>query len=71
MFKKKIINPLELLNYPKIIVNDNEYEKISHGNPIHNKNDISTGQVVILIYDDIINAVGIADDKKILIKKVF
>lgn len=68
---KNLINPLELLNYPKIIVNDNEYEKISHGNPIHNKNDISTGQVVILIYDDIINAVGIADDKKILIKKVF
>ncbi len=68
---KNLINPLELLNYPKIIVNDYEYEKISHGNPIHNKNDISTGQVVILIYDDIINAVGIADDKKILIKKVF
>ena len=60
-----------MLDYEKIEVDVAEYEKISHGNPIHNKNDISSGQVVILIYNDIIIAVGVTDDDKILIKKVF
>ena len=69
--QSNLINPVEMLDYPKIIVDEKEHEKILNGAAIHNKNDISTGQVVILIYNDIINAVGIADDKKILIKKVF
>lgn len=69
--KKHIINPLMILDYEKIEVDAKEHEKIIHGNPIHNKNDISSGQVVILIYNDIINAVGVADGGKILIKKVF
>ena len=69
--KKYLINPLEMLDYPKVKVDVTENEKISHGNPIHNKNDISTGQVVILIYNDIISAVGVTDGDKILIKKVF
>ena len=69
--KDSIIDPIEILNYPKISVNEDEFERISHGNPIHNKNEISDGQVVILIYDDIIISVGKADGKKILIKKVF
>ena len=69
--KKYLINPIDMLDYEKIKVDAAEYEKILHGNPIHNKNDISTGQVVILIYNDIIIAVGVADGDKILIKKVF
>lgn len=69
--KKHLINPIDMLDYEKIEVDVAEYEKISHGNPIHNKNDISTGQVVILIYNDIISAVGVTDGDKILIKKVF
>ena len=69
--QSNLINPFEMLDYPKIIVDEKEHEKILNGAAIHNKNDISTGQVVILIYNDIINAVGQTDGGKILIKKVF
>ena len=69
--KKHLINPIAMLDYAKIKVTEEEHKKIMNGMPILNKNDILSGQVVILIYNDIINAVGISDDKKILIKKVF
>ena len=69
--QSNLINPVEMLDYPKIIVDEREHEKILDGAAIQNKNDISTGQVVILIYNDIINAVGQTDGGKILIKKVF
>lgn len=69
--KESLINPVEMLDYPKVNVNEDEHEKIIHGMAIQNKNDISSGKVVILIYNDIINAVGLADGEKILIKKVF
>ncbi len=69
--QSNLINPVEMLDYPKIIVDEKEHEKILNGAAIHKKNDISTGQVVILIYNDIINAVGQTDGGKILIKKVF
>ncbi len=68
---KNLINPLEMLNYPRVLVDDNEIDKIKNGAPIQNKKDILTGEVVILIYNDIMSSVGIADGKKILIKKVF
>lgn len=68
---ESLINPIEMLDYPKITVTDEEHEKINHGMAIQNKNDISAGKVVILIYNDIINAVGMTDGEKILIKKVF
>ena len=66
-----LINPIKMLDYPKVSVDEKEHEKIANGVAIHNKNDISSGQVVILIYNDIINAVGLTDGGKILIKKVF
>ena len=69
--KKYLINPVVMLDYEKINVTEDEHKKITNGMPILNKNDILSGQVVILIYNDIINAVGISDDKKIVIKKVF
>lgn len=67
---ESLINPVEMLDYPKIIVSDDEHAKIQNGVAIAN-NGLSSGKVVILIYNDIINAVGLTDDKKILIKKVF
>ena len=66
-----LINPVEMLDYPKVSVDENEMEKIKNGVAIQNKKDILTGEVVILIYNDIISSVGVADGKKILIKKVF
>lgn len=66
-----LINPIEMLEYPKVMLSEDEYKKVLNGMSIHNKNDISDSQVVILIYDDIIISVGQTDGKKILIKKVF
>lgn len=66
-----LINPVVMLDYPKINVNDEELAKIRNGVAIANKSGLSLNEVVILIYNDIISAVGIADGKKILIKKVF
>ena len=66
-----LINPVEKLNYPKIIVDNTEFEKICHGMPIKNKN-IKHGNIVILIYNENeICAVGEADNDKIVLKKVF
>ena len=67
----KLINPIEMLDYPKVLVNEDELIKIKNGVAIENKNGIKVNDVVILINNDIIRAVGVADNKKILIKKVF
>ncbi len=69
--KNSLINPIEMLDYPRVMLSEDEYKKVLNGMYIHNKNDISDSQVVILIYDDIIISVGQTDGKKILIKKVF
>lgn len=69
--KNSLINPIEMLDYPRVILSEDECKKVLNGMYIHNKNDISDSQVVILIYDDIIISVGQTDGKKILIKKVF
>lgn len=68
--RENLINPVKMLDYPKIIVGDDEHAKIQNGVAIAN-NGLASGKVVILIYNDIINAVGLTDGKKILIKKVF
>ena len=72
-----LINPIEILDYPKVYVNEEELEKIKHGQFLLNKN-IKDGDLVILIYNNEnsthkkkISAVGVADKNKILIKKVF
>ena len=67
----KLINPIEMLDYSKVLVNEDELIKIKNGVAIENKNGIKVNEVVILINNDIIRAVGVADNKKILIKKVF
>ena len=68
---KNLINPIEMLDYQKVFVNEIEQAKIKNGVAIQNKTCINVNEVVILIYNDIISAVGIADGEKILIKKVF
>lgn len=68
--EQNLINPLEMLDLPKHIVTDDENEKISHGMPIANKT-IKHDDLVILIYNENIKAVGIACENEIRVKKVF
>lgn len=68
---KNLVNPLEVLNYPKISAAADDIEYIRNGRTLKNKN-IKHGSVVILIYNDNeICAVGIADNDVIKLKKVF
>lgn len=64
-----LINPKDVISLPQIDITKEDYENISHGRPI--KNHSSCVDFVILIYNNSISAVGIADKNKITVKKVF
>lgn len=69
--ESNLINPLDILNLPKIAVDNDDLARIKNGIPIHKTCD-KIGNFVSLIYNDVeICAVGIADGEKIKLKKVF
>ncbi len=66
-----LINPADMLDYPKYFADDSGLKKIRNGMPIINKN-IEHGSVVILVYNkNEICAVGTAENDRIKLKKVF
>ncbi len=67
---KNIINPLEIMDLPKLQLSYEEYSRISHGMPIQNsKKHVN---FLSLIYNNNeICAVGFADESGIKAKKVF
>lgn len=68
--EKNLINPIEMINLPKIEVNSDDIEKIKNGISI--KKDISLLSFVLLVYNkDEICAVGLAEEGRIKLKKVF
>lgn len=68
---KNILNPLDVLDLPKICVNGEDLERIKNGMPVFKPCD-TIGNFVTLVYNDVeICAVGIADGEKIKLKKVF
>ena len=72
--EKNFVNPLDVLNLPKIAVKDKDLTKINNGLPIEfsPREDIKFGNFVILVYNNVeICAVGVADNDKIKLKKVF
>lgn len=69
--ESNLINPLDILNLPKIAVDKDDLARIKNGMPIYKTCD-KIGNFVSLIYNDVeICAVGIADGEKIKLKKVF
>lgn len=69
--ESNLINPLDILNLPKIAVYNDDLARIKNGMPIYKTCD-KIGNFVSLIYNDVeICAVGIADGEKIKLKKVF
>ena len=69
--ESNLINPLDILNFPKIAVDNDDLARIKNGMPIYKTCD-KIGNFVSLIYNDVeICAVGIADGEKIKLKKVF
>lgn len=68
---KNLINPVDMLSYPKVAVTSNDIEYIRNGRALKNQN-IKHGSIVILIYNENeICAVGTADNDWIKLKKVF
>ena len=66
-----LINPLEMLDFPRLEVDAEGVKKIRNGQFLKN-NGYKTGQFVILVYNkDMIAAIGVAEDDKIKMKKVF
>lgn len=69
--ESNLINPLEVMLLPKIPVDDYDLTKIKNGMPILKSCD-KIGNFVSLVYNDVeICAVGVADNNKIKLKKVF
>lgn len=66
---ENLLDPLDKLNLPKVELSETDYQKILHGQQI--ENNTKCVDFVILIYNNIISAVGFADKNKITVKKVF
>ena len=72
--EKNLINPTDILDLPRIAVTESDLAKIKNGMPIEflPREDIKFGNFVILVYNNVeICAVGVADNDKIKLKKVF
>ena len=68
---KNLINPIDMMDYEKIHVGDEDIEYIRNGRPLKNKN-IEHGCIILLVYNDnAFCAVGVADENVIKLKKVF
>ena len=69
--EKTIINPLNMLNLPKIKINESEHKKIINGVFLENKNNLQNNNFIILIYNNNIDAIAQVYKDKIKVKKVF
>lgn len=72
--ERNLINPTDILDLPRIAVTESDLAKIKNGMPIEfsPREDIKFGNFVILVYNNVeICAVGVADNDKIKLKKVF
>lgn len=68
--ERNLINPLEVLDLPKMEVNEVQLEKIKHGMQIANPN-FDNDIYITLDYNNSIAAIGITEKDKIKLKKVF
>lgn len=69
---ENLINPIDVLDLPKIEVIEEDLSLIKNGMPIKLNQNVKIGNFVVLIYNNVeICAVGIADRDKIKLKKVF
>ena len=68
--KNKLINPLTMLDLPIVEINDEDHERVLHGQYLVAPSVLSN-DFVILIYNNDISAVAKLEDGKIKVKKVF
>lgn len=68
--EKYLVNPLDVLEYPKITLSEEEKERVSHGMSIPAPENLKNLHVVILVYSGKIYAAGVKEQNKINVKKV-
>lgn len=69
--KKHLINPIDMINLPKLEINEEEKNKILMGQFIENKTKLTEDTIIILIYNSDIKAIAMINDNQIKAKKVF
>lgn len=69
--KKHLINPIDMINLPKLEINEEDKNKISMGQFIENKTKLTEDTIIILIYNSDIKAIAMVNDNQIKAKKVF
>ena len=75
--EKNLINPLDVVPLPEYQLNEEEKEKVSHGMSINYRGDyanisnIYLPPIVFLVCGDKIHAIGMVNEDKIVVKKVF
>ncbi len=65
-----LVNPLDIINFPCFSLSVSDKERVNHGMWIYNKN-YKNSDVVFLVYSGRIHAIGMVEQNKILVKKVF
>ena len=65
-----LINPLDVIDLPKLYINDIEHKKVIQGQFFVNKS-VQNDDFLILIYNNKIDAVAFVKDGEIRVKKVF
>lgn len=69
--EKHLIDPLEMINLPKIEIDELEERKISMGQFIPNRSNLKEDDFLILVYNNNVKAIAQIKDNLIKAKKVF
>lgn len=67
---ENLINPIDILDMPKLNISDFEHEKVLQGQVLKNNTEFCN-VFVLLIYNEKVDAVAFADGENIKVKKVF
>ena len=67
---ENLINPIDILDLPKLYISDFEHEKVLQGQFLKNNTEFCN-VFVLLIYNGSVDAVAFVEKDKIKVKKVF
>lgn len=70
---KHLINPLDLIGFPKVVINEEEHKKVKMGQTIYkdDSENLQKSEFLILVYNNEINAIAKIENNQIKVKKVF
>lgn len=66
-----LINPLDIIDFPQVEVDEEEQKKILMGQFLQNKSELKENDFLILVYNKNISAVAQIKENQIRVKKVF